>query len=81
MLPNEDHFVSKILTEDGGMLSGRTLRRMEGDFPVSSSMDGGIPLRAFSMLCRGERLAHTKPLTRTTCHLTTMDDPYFTLCK
>ena len=66
------------------MLSGRTLRRMERDFLLSAppgQINGGIHLHDFSLLCRGETLAHTKPLTRTTCHLSTMEDPYFTLCK
>ena len=66
------------------MLSGRTLRRMERDFLLSAppgEISGGIHLHDFSMLCRGETLAHTKPLTRNTCHFSTMDDPYFTLCK
>ena len=84
LLPNEDFFVSKIFTEEGKMLSGRTLRRMERDFLLSSppgQISGGIPLHDFSMLRRGETLAHTKPLTRTTCHLSTMEDPYFILRK
>ena len=81
--PNEEFFVSKIFTNEGNVLSGRTLRRMEKEFlerEPNKQSTGGFHLHDFSMLCRGEKLPHTKPLTQTQCRLSTMSDPYFILC-
>ena len=80
MLPNEEFFVSKIITKEGNILSGRTLRRMEKEFlekEPPGKIKAGFHLHDFSMLCRGEILPHTKPMEETKCRLSSLDDPYF----
>ena len=83
LFPNEEFFVSKIFTGNGNILSGRELRRMEKEFldkePTRQKL-GGFHLHDFSMLCRGESLAQTKPLQQNECRHSLMGDPYFTLC-
>ena len=74
VLASEDLFLSKIVTSEGNVSSSRLLRRRERE-----GRENLNDVLMFSLLCTGQTLPHTKPLSEEKCRLSALEDPYFLL--
>ena len=84
IIPNEAYFIEQIVDKNGKNRTSRDLRDKENQldhrgYGNTEEYDNHI----FNKLCRGETVSHRDQLSDyyNQCHITTYNEPYFTLGK